>query len=520
MNRFRVAALLFSMVIGGWADVSYGANVDWDWFSRTVSGREGALVKTDNVVVRDQLPDHFISFNMNYITFEMSYWDAPKGQVKPEVIEAMRAFPGAIYRYPGGLIANAFDGEGAIGDAGQRRRQRTVSWKEGTPVQFGPKEYFSFLTQVGGRSWYVLNLLGWDSETLYKELPSAEMAASNRRLADFRRAHDQTVDIPHYYQLGNELDRSEYQWPTDKYIQRSLASMAVVRKADPGAKFVPFLRDFDWHYRGRPGTSTAKDFARDVLTALPDVQDFSLHVYYDRPKEEGKTFDVQWRQGLLKKFIAQTTALRGKPYRVWITENAKENPKKVPPPALRLATTSGITGAISSADFLIAMTQLPEVQGLFWHALGGGHWWDLFRMNAGRIEPTPVYWVFRLLRENMRGSVLKTETDGPNHSGYEGGYDVRSVILRDKDGSLTIWAINHASNPTPLSVDLAGLANRVVNVRHGFVAAKIPGGGLESEMDIVRKSTDSPVEQTIPASGQLQLQLPAQSVSAIRIERL
>lgn len=518
-SRLGVVVTLFVLMAGGWAVTTHGANVDWDWFSRTVEGREGALVKTDNVVVRGRLPDHFISFNMNYITFEMNYWDAAKGQVKPEVVEAMRSFPGAVYRYPGGLIANAFDGEGAIGAAEQRRPQRTVSWKEGTPARFGPEEYFSFLTQVGGQSWYVLNLLGWDGETLYKELPSVDMAASNGRLADFRRAHDHTTGIPRYYHLGNELDRSEFQWPTDKYIQRSLASIAAVRKADPGAQFVPFLRDFDWHYRGRSGTSTSKDFARDVLTALPDVQDFSLQLYYDRPKEEGKTFDVQWRLGLFKKIIAQTTALRGKPYRVWITESAKQKPQKAPP-AYRLETTSGITGAVASADFLIAMTQLPEVQGVFCHALGGGHWWDLFRTNAGRIEPTPVYWAYRLLRENMGGSVLKTETVGPNLSKYDGGYDVRSVVLRNKDGALTVWAINRAGKPTSLSLALSDFAGRRVSVRHGFVAAKTPGGGLESEMDIVRRSIDSPIEQVVPASGQLQLQLPAQSVSAIRIERL
>ena len=470
-------------------------------------------------VLRPSLPNHFISFNMNFITFEMNYWDAARGVVKPEVTEAMRAFPGAIYRYPGGLIANAFDWEGSVGDFAQRRPQRTVDWSEGAPVRFGPKEYFSFLSQVGGQSWYVLNLLGWDAQTLYKELPSADMAASNGRLAVFRRAHDHTADIPRYYHLGNELDRSEYEWPTDKYIQRSLDSMAAVRQADPGAQFVPFLRDFDWHYRGRSGTSPAKDFARDVLTALPNVKDFSLQIYYDRPSEEGKTFDVQWRVGLIKKIIADTTAIRGKPYRVWITENAKQNPQKAPLP-YRLETTSGITGAVASADFLIAVTQLPEVQGVFWHALGGGVWWDLFRMNAGHIEPTPVYWAFRLLRENMRGSVLKTETVGPNQSRYEGGYDVRSVILRDTDGTLTIWAINRASIPTALSIALAELANRKVNVRHGFVAAKTPGGGLETEMDVIRKSTDNPIEQTIPASGQLQFQLPAQSVSTIRVERM
>lgn len=477
-----------------------------------------AQAKVSNEVIRSALPSHFLSFNMNYITFEMSYWDAARGQVKAEVVEAMRAFPGSIYRYPGGLISNAFDWEGSVGEPLSRRPQRTVSWKEGTSTRFGPKEYFSFLDQVGGQSWYVLNLLGWDEQVLYKEMPSRTLAESNRGLAAFRRGHDRTSAIPRYYHLGNELDRSEYQWPTEKYIQRARESMDAVLQADPGARFVPFLRDFDWHYRGRPGTSPAKDFARDVLAGLPEVQDFSLQVYYDRPSEEGKTFDVQWRQGLLKRIIAQTTVLRGKPYRVWITEHAKQNPQKAPLP-FRMATTSGITGAVASSDFLIAMTQLPEVQGVFWHALGGGHWWDLFRESDGHIEPTPVYWAFRLLRENQTGSVLKTDTEGPNESRYEGGYDVRSVVFREGENGLTVWAINRAGKPTVLSLVMKAFAGRQINLRHGYVAARKPGGGLETEMDVIRDGGSEPREGAFSSSGELKLQLPALSVSAIRIER-
>jgi alpha-N-arabinofuranosidase len=513
LGAVATTSLFFAQI-----DVTWASPLD---FLARKLGRDDtqALLTVSGEEIRPSLPSHFISFNMNFITFEMNYWDTTRGKVKAEVVEGMRAFSGAIYRYPGGLISNAFDWEGAVGDVASRRRQKTVSWKEGTVARFGPEEYFAFLDQVGGQSWYVLNLLGWDEQALYRESSSAKLAASNQKLAEFRRVRDKTSGIPRFYHLGNELDRSEYQWPTEKYVQRSLESLNAVRQADPDARFVPFLRDFDWHYRGRPGTSPAKDFANDVLTGLPGIEDFSLQVYYDRPSEEGKTFDVEWRQGLLKRIIAQTTALRGKPYRVWITEHAKQNPQKAPLP-YRLATTSGITGAVASADFLIAMTQLPEIQGVFWHALGGGHWWDLFREADGRVEPTPVYWAFRLLRENMTGAVLKTDTAGPNESRYEGGYDVRSVVLSKPGGNLTVWAINRAGKPTELSLSLKALKGRRVSIRHGYVAASKPGGGLESEMDIIRESGDPPREARFSDKGVLRFTLPALSVSALRIEQL
>ena len=504
--RFRtLLGATLACVAVAWGDTSNG---------------EDASIHAGTEVVRPGLPPYFFSFNMNSITFEAALWDAAGKRVRPEVVQGMRAFPGAIYRYPGGLIANGFDWEGSLGPTEQRRPQKNVGWQQhGAPVQFGLAEYFDFLRAVGGRSWYTLNLVGWDAQTLYKELDSDVLAASNGRLAVFRRDHEQPpADWPHYYHLGNELDRSVYEWPTQKYVQRSLDSMKSIRAADPNAQFVPFLRDFDWPYRGRAGTSPARDFARDVLTALPDVQDYTLQIYYDLPSEEGKTFDVEWRSRLIRKIVDYTTSLRGKPYRVWITEFGKSKPEKAPL-AYRMATTSGISGAISDADFVIAMTQQPEIQGLFLHALGGAPWWDLFRDNQGAMEPTPVYWMLRLLRENMAGEVLRTVASGTNSSNYEGGYDVRAVVLHDtKTGELTVWAINRAATPSTVAINAPLLVGKnTVAVALGYVAAHSPDGSLEHEMDVLRQAPDQFMMRKADASGQLDVILPARSVSIVRI---
>ena len=257
--------------------------------------------------------------------------------------------------------------------------------------------------------------------------------------------------------------------------------------------------------------------ARDVLGAMPEVQDYSLQIYYDRPSEEGKTFDVEWRSRLIRNIVDYTTSLRGKSYRVWITEHAKAKPEKAPQ-AYRLETTSGIAGAISSVDFLIAMSQQPEVQGVFWHALGGGFWWDLFRSNQGSIEPTPVYWALRLLRENMAGEVLQTASKGSNSSGYEGGYDVRSLVLRDaKTGELTVWAINHASELRNVLVSAPLPAKEKVSVAIGYVAARWQDGALEHEMAILKKSPDHFGDRSLDAKGRLGVTLPARSVSVVLI---
>ena len=50
---------------------------------------------------------------------------------------------------------------------------------------------------------------------------------------------------PRYYELGNELDRSEYQWSHEKYIERARGTIEAIGEVDQDARFVAFLREFD-----------------------------------------------------------------------------------------------------------------------------------------------------------------------------------------------------------------------------------------------------------------------------------
>lgn len=415
-----------------------------------------ATVRVQSGVVREAVPSGFLGFNLNSITLEHFHWRQAQAALDPVLVEGMRAFPGAYYRYPGGLISNHFAWEWAVGPTTARRRQKGAAWADPAVVRFGPREYFDFLGKVGGRGWYTVNLRGWSGTTLDAELPVEVVSASNGRLAALRAAEEPN-GAPRYYHLGNELDRSVYEWPAQKLIERARASMAAIAQADRDARFVAFLRDFDWPNRTRPGVSRAEDFNAQLLSALPEVADASLQLYYDRPEESGANkFDITWRLSLVDRFLAQVNARRPG-VRVWVTEHAKAKPHQVQDPALRLASTSGIDGAIASVDMCIGLLQRPAVQAAFWHALGGSAWWDLFRTVDGQLQPTPVYRAFRLLQETLGGSVLRSTVDVGSAVRYAGGYDVNAAVMAAPTGR-TIWLINRA--PTPASVVLADPALR------------------------------------------------------------
>lgn len=466
-----------------------------------------------------RLPATFFGFNIEYFAFQQELFDPGQRRVKPDALRYFKEFPGSVYRYPGGLISNRFNWEWAVGKPEQRLPQRSVNWHAPIPVSFGPDEYFSFLDEVGGLPWYTLNLVGWSPTKMVHELPSETLAASNQRLAQYLRAKTGTKPVTRYYHLGNELDRSVYEWPTEKYIQRSRDTIQAITKVDPDARFVAFLRDFNWVYKSRLGRNTYKDFMREVLTGLPMVDDYSFQYYYDYPADDrGNISAIPERLALFKKAIQYATDVRGgKSPRVWITEHARSrHPAKKGAQSYRF--TAGLGGAISAADFWIAIAQVPAIQGAFLHT--GGQW-SFFDDTGRALEPMPLYWAMRVFREARLPIVLGTQSSSPNLSGYKGGYDMRAVAFTDEGRrEYGLWLVNRAPRPTRVTVEFPELASANLSVRHVYVAGR---EGISADTDANPPTVVLNAQpQTLKADsqGRLPLVLPANSVSGFRLARM
>ena len=253
-------------------------------FTDIAAGDHAMVSIEEQAVVRQELPRTLFGFNINHHYFQEDFWQADRRQVNPKITEALQPFSGSLYRYPGGLVANRFWWQQAVGPPAQRRPQKAVNEDPAEPVLFGVNEYLDFVKAVGGRPLYVLNLVGWHADAMIDEKPSDELARSNAELAALIMKHPAAARVPRYYQLGNELDRSEYQWSYAKYVDRARDTIKSVRAVDKDAKFIAFLRDFDWSYTAKaatPGVSRFEDFIPTVLEGLPDVDDFSMHFYYD-----------------------------------------------------------------------------------------------------------------------------------------------------------------------------------------------------------------------------------------------
>lgn len=476
--------------------------------------RRGSVprVEVTNYMVRRK-PANFFGFNMEFLENQTDLFDPATGWFKPNVVKHFSEIPGSIYRYPGGLPSNHFNWEWSVGPYNQRPAQRSVAWHAPAPVMFGVDEYFRFVDAVHGRPWYTLNLLGWSSTELVAELPSNVVAESNARLAAYALGKATNKTFPRYYQLGNELDRSVYEWLPAKYIQRSQVTIHAMHRVDPDARFVAFLRDFDWKYKVRGGSSTYSDFMSQVLTALPMVNDFSLHYYYDYPSHfTNKVSLLPRRLALFKRAIRKATEIRGgKTPNVWVTEHGRSrDPDQKGRQAHKF--TGGMGGAISSADFWIAAAQIPAIQGAFLHT---GAQWSIFDLDSAELSPMPVYWTIRVLSKVDLPIVIAAVTTSPNHSGYNGGYDIRAAAFKNETNSkYGLWVVNRSDEASMVTIKISELAGKQLQTRHYFMAGRM-GVPADTDKAPPRLQLDGqPVALKVGANGEFVLALPANSVSS------
>ena len=67
-----------------------------------------------DVVLRNEFPAELFSFNVNHYAFEKDFL-AADGSIAAEVTDQLTVFDHSMYRYPGGLVANRFHWETAVG---------------------------------------------------------------------------------------------------------------------------------------------------------------------------------------------------------------------------------------------------------------------------------------------------------------------------------------------------------------------------------------------------------------------
>jgi hypothetical protein len=246
-----------------------------------------------------------------------------------------------------------------------------------------------------------------------------------------------------------------------------------------------------------------------------------LHFYYDDPDTKQKIKTIERRMQQFQHAIkAARDSRNGVMPNIWITEHARGVDLPRGRAMDRADLTGNLYGTISTADFLIAISQIPEIKGAFLHGLNAGPW-QVFDASIQHhdLRPRPVYWGMRILQSVAYDLTLATETQqGESRSGYLGGYDVRAAGFSNSARSeLGVWVANRAPSVVPAELRFLPMAGHSVLVQHNHIS--LPDGGEvdDPKLDPVLITEAEAVCHRFSAQGLLTLRLPAGSVSGIKI---
>ncbi|MCR5866788.1 hypothetical protein [Aquincola sp. J276] len=394
--------------------------------------------------IRRDVPKAVFGFNVPWRDFQIGHSDAT-GAVRSDVIALLQPFAGASYRYPGGNVSNWFDWTGAGLDP-KARAQQLADFDRRAQLQFGPKEFARFVSEVDGVALITLNIAGKSAGEYHTAEADRQVnsALNTLKRADvFGCVGGRSCRLI-ALEFGNEMDWPPYRWSGPDYAQRVASLIPSVSKSAPEAKLVVHGATAPWALKdGR-----LQDFNGAVADTLArSVSGIAIHPYYD-----GITVPDALRY--TDKFSQAFKSVGGSPD-VYITEHARwPSMPKTGPWQQNWFMATGVGGAVSTADFQLGIISMPNVVMSNWHALGMAGPWQLLRVDSsGAAYPTPVYWALKTLREAFLSDVYKSTLRDSRKPEYAGGYNVRVVVMGTGDDSIkSVLGVNRSSSSVNVRV--------------------------------------------------------------------
>ncbi|QLG88215.1 hypothetical protein HQ393_08105 [Chitinibacter bivalviorum] len=417
---------IFSLVLLSACSQSEGNTFD-------ITEGETRLVATPSFV--DSKTDLKNLFGIHSLWWEsqVSLADS-SGNLTDDALSKLKYSSVQLIRYGGGV--NEINWLDCTNNTKLRPLLSVTTWMQPAPCLFGPAEYANALGKLGAKTtWHIANVVGFNAE----ESPLEQLSVSAKNYASF--VKDNSPNRVRYWEIGNELERGRLKWDAFKIALRSEPIVANILQADPAAKIVIPLVEYqpDW-------MSSDIEHNKYLVNRFKSYSaDYALHMYYDNPPEGPSIVN---RLNKLAQNIAMMKQAGIANPGVWITEHARwpaGNPSDTEW-SRNWYQTSDISGVLSTADFLIGLSQINGVRGAMWHGLRAGPW-NFIENNNQELQTSNIAELFRLLNpsDSMRSLVtLSTSSFDGDHLGQ---YAIRGAIFNvaNNPRAYRVWLVNRSA---------------------------------------------------------------------------
>jgi hypothetical protein len=428
------------------------------------------------------------------------------GVVKPAAIAALRDAGVTLIRYGGGN--NELDWRQCDGAMNTRLAQKVVDWAGPMRCRFGIAEYEQLNQAIdASASWYIANLVGFSGHEGSPGTVASEAGAMAQAVMAISGGRER------YWELGNELERGRLKWSASTIADRGLLVAQTIRAVDPQARFVVPLLEY------QPAWIPDEDAHNlELIRGFKGIaSDFSLHVYYDNAPAGPS---VSNRLNVVSTVARQLKQEQVVDPAIWITEHARwpaGNPGQ-PDWKKTWYQTGNFDAVLSTADFIIGLTQIDLVAGAMWHGLRAGPW-NFLVTDAGTVQPGLIARLYGFLKPSNDLSVLQTRTTSTVTPVHSGGYAIRgTAFLRNQttgsSPAILVWLVNRSSEPAPVNLNLKPLAaaKQVLVARRSLVEGGAFKGTDRASVEVDTHST------TLAANrGRVTISVPPRSVSLIEL---
>lgn len=493
----------------------------------------GATVDLNHRIRSDYDYREFFGFNLNWYAFQAQVWNNGTAMLNNISMETQFTnwLPGVRQRFPGGNNSVSWVWDQTQGPISSRSDWESFYSGILTTPHFGIDEFLNYANSINAKSFFhVLNLSGLFPSDIDQIATKEALATNNAALASY--LDQQWPSNYPQWQLGNELERQRINFSHQELADRSQASIDAIRAVQPDSRFIAHLREHD--YQG----DSWQLFMQNMYDDLPQVHDHALFAYYDPSQDNGFIpanpilYWIPWYMYKLQENIDyfENVVRPGQTARIWITEHARrrlevdwDDPPLDstgnaydPTPWL----TSNLGGSISTADYLTAIMQVPQVLGSMYHGSPGGPW-RLFddSLYDGDFDPLTIFWTMALLNQNTLANVVATVNESTNDAGYPGNYDTRAVSFHDGNCAVKMWIVNRRNEVLDFRITIPLWSNKAISIAHSSIHGEV--GQLPDQTGyegIVNMTPQSLGDATLSSNGTTTVSLPPSSINVYRME--